>query len=278
MQKNVAGQKWIVFAFGRTSNSPVTGDALNITANLRLDCGAANPVDDTNPHELSGGYYYFNLADVETNADMIVIIPVSATPDVIVIGVPGAVWTEPTGRKYPATLTPADCSGNLPAEVKAQDNIDFGVLQKLSLNAATPASVQDITQGATALELAAAVGDLAREDNVQGHLADALTAYGPTTRTEATADKEAILSAVGQAGSGTGAITWTYTLTRSDNDLPIADAEVWITTDVTGQNVIASGRTNQNGMVTFYLDAGTVYVWRQKSGFTFTNPDTEVVS
>jgi hypothetical protein len=97
MQKNVAGQKWIVFAFRRTNNLPVTGDAANITANLRLDVGAANPIDSTNPTELEAGYYYFDLTQAETNAGMIAIIPVSATPGVLVIGVPGVVWTQPYG-------------------------------------------------------------------------------------------------------------------------------------------------------------------------------------
>jgi len=77
---------------------------------------------------------------------------------------------------------------------------------------------------------------------------------------------------------GTGAIAFVYTLTNSEDDLPIADADVWVTTDVTGNDVIASGSTDQNGQVIFYLDAGTVYVWRQKSGWNFTNPDVEVVS
>ena len=49
MQKNVAGQQWIVFAFDLTDNTPLTGDAANITGNLRLDGGAANAIDDTNP-------------------------------------------------------------------------------------------------------------------------------------------------------------------------------------------------------------------------------------
>lgn len=77
---------------------------------------------------------------------------------------------------------------------------------------------------------------------------------------------------------GVGAITWVYTLTDSDTGDPIADADVWVTSDVVGTGVLASGKTNQDGKVTFYLDAGTVYVWRQKSGWDFTNPDTEVVS
>ncbi|GAF96437.1 unnamed protein product, partial [marine sediment metagenome] len=58
----------------------------------------------------------------------------------------------------------------------------------------------------------------------------------------------------------------------------IPDADVWVTTDIGGAIVIGSGKTNQNGQVVFYLDAGTVYVWRQKSGWNFVNPDTEVIS
>jgi hypothetical protein len=79
-------------------------------------------------------------------------------------------------------------------------------------------------------------------------------------------------------GGGAGAITFVYTLTATGTGLPIADADVWVTSDLAGLNILGSGRTTQNGKVTFYLDAGTVYVWRQKSGWNFTNPDTEVVS
>jgi hypothetical protein len=95
MQKNVSGQKWIVFAFDRTDNTPVTGDAANITANLRIDGGAANAVDDTNPTELEDGFYVFDITQAESNGDMIVIAPASSTSDVQVIGVPGAVYTTP---------------------------------------------------------------------------------------------------------------------------------------------------------------------------------------
>jgi len=78
--------------------------------------------------------------------------------------------------------------------------------------------------------------------------------------------------------AGAGAITFTYTLTSSIDSTPIPDADVWVTSDAAGNNVVASGETDNNGEVTFYLDAGTVYVWRQKSGWNFTNPDTETVS
>lgn len=75
-----------------------------------------------------------------------------------------------------------------------------------------------------------------------------------------------------------GAITWTYTLTDADSGLPIAQAVIWVTTDVAGLNVVASGRTDDFGEVTFYLDAGTYYVWRRKAGYNFVNPDTEAVA
>ena len=79
-------------------------------------------------------------------------------------------------------------------------------------------------------------------------------------------------------GLGAGAIAHTYTLTNSGDGLPIADAQVWATTDIGGSNIVASGVTSTLGVVTFYLDAGTYYFWRSKGGWNFTNPDTEVVA
>lgn len=80
--------------------------------------------------------------------------------------------------------------------------------------------------------------------------------------------------------AGVGAITWTYTVISSvPPNNPIADVDVWVTSDIGGTNVLGSGRTDANGVVTFYLDAGTVYVWKQKSGQNDDQgPDTEVVS
>lgn len=89
---------------------------------------------------------------------------------------------------------------------------------------------------------------------------------------------DAKITSISGNSPGAGANEWTYTLTEVGSGDPIADADVWVTTDSTGTNVIASGRTDANGEITFYLDAGTVYVWRQKSGWNFTNPDVEVVA
>jgi len=76
---------------------------------------------------------------------------------------------------------------------------------------------------------------------------------------------------------GAGAVTFVYTLTSSVDGTPIDEADVWVTSDIAGANILASGRTDLAGQVTFYLDVGTQYFWRQKDGWTFDNPDTEVV-
>jgi hypothetical protein len=88
----------------------------------------------------------------------------------------------------------------------------------------------------------------------------------------------AALAIAAACGLGTGATRVVYTLTDSGTGLPISDADIWITTDIAGTNVIAGGRTDALGRVTVWLDSGvTYYVWRQKDGWIFANPDTEVV-
>lgn len=95
LQRNVAGQRWRVFAFDRTTNAPVTGDANNITAKIRKDWGALVATNDVNPTELEDGFYEFELTQEETNASWIDIFPESSTQDVQVVGVPGGMATFP---------------------------------------------------------------------------------------------------------------------------------------------------------------------------------------
>jgi len=73
-------------------------------------------------------------------------------------------------------------------------------------------------------------------------------------------------SAGGTAGSG--ADTCTLTFTNPTTLLPIADASVWISSDLAGNAIVAGTRqTNSNGNVIFLLDSGsTYYAWLQKDG------------
>jgi len=87
----------------------------------------------------------------------------------------------------------------------------------------------------------------------------------------------AALNSAASGALGTGAITFTYTLTDQDS-AGINAAQIWVTSDAAGDTKLAQGLTDSNGQITFQLDAGTVYVWRQKVGYNFTNPDTETVA
>ena len=123
-----------------------------------------------------------------------------------------------------------------------------------------------------------------------GDIGTALAAYDGPTNTEMIAAFTEIKGATWSSstdtleairnsqGLGAGAITHTYTVTNTVDGMPIADVTVWVTSDEAGANTIASSTTNQSGVVTFYLDAGVVYIWSHKTGFVFSNPDTEVIA
>lgn len=77
-------------------------------------------------------------------------------------------------------------------------------------------------------------------------------------------------------GSGALSCTWTQ---KDDGGNPMDNVQVWITTDEAGANVVAGALlTDASGEATFMLDAGTYYVWREKGGYNFTNPQTWTVS
>jgi len=383
MIKNTASQKWIVFAFDATDNLPKTGDAINITGNLRLDGAGANAIDDYNPTELESGYYIFDITQAESNADLIVMCSTSSTTDIEVIGVPGAVWTEPIGRKYAATLASTDVTGNINANIKATEDIAFSPTQSSSLatgyfsdgqKASVATAVWDSLKAshtdadsygayldqkvsevagssltttslreviglaesnlddqlgslATISEFEARtiptadyfdpavdavaevvhVGTVATTSDMRGtddaatavvcteaRLAELDAANIPTdlntiktdtdelqTDWKNTGRLDTILDAVKAKTDtigGAGTVTWVYTLTDDDTSDPIENADVWVSTDIGGTNVIAVGTTDAAGEVTFYLDPGTRYIWRSASGYTFVNPDTEVIA
>jgi len=77
--------------------------------------------------------------------------------------------------------------------------------------------------------------------------------------------------------TGTGNTKKTYTVKDGDGN-PMDGVDVWVTTDLTGTSIVASGVTNIQGSVEFWLNVGTYYMWSQKAGYNFTNPDVEVVS
>lgn len=89
MFKNVA-TKIAVFAFDTATGVGMTGDAANITAYVSKDYGSVTALADTSAAEMDAtnapGWYVFDLAQAETNADALVITGKSSTSGVSVVG------------------------------------------------------------------------------------------------------------------------------------------------------------------------------------------------
>lgn len=79
-------------------------------------------------------------------------------------------------------------------------------------------------------------------------------------------------------------IEFTYTVTNSVTLLPLEGVQVWIATDIAGANVVWYGVTDSSGIARDdagalpRLDPGTYQIFRNRAGFTFNDPDTEVVA
>lgn len=77
-------------------------------------------------------------------------------------------------------------------------------------------------------------------------------------------------------GAGTGTTSHTITVTDAAL-LPIADVLIEVFTEESMQNKVVTGRTDNFGLVTFFLNPGSYYSRATKSGYSFVNPQTEVV-
>lgn len=114
--------------------------------------------------------------------------------------------------------------------------------------------------------------------SVWASAARTLTSGVPTV-----SDIDAQLSASHGAGAwggaaGSGSVTYVYNVTDSLTLGPLPEVEVTVYSDSGLTTLIASGETNAFGNVTFFLDPGTYYFVSRKAGYSFTNPDTEVVA
>lgn len=69
------------------------------------------------------------------------------------------------------------------------------------------------------------------------------------------------------------------TLTVLHDSQPLEGVSVWISLDSQGQQVVAGTLpTDASGKVRFLLDDGEYYVWKQRSGYTFANPQPITVN
>jgi len=247
---------------GKTGLSDITlrgvGDGTEYTP-----AASAVEVDATN----LPGVYSVSLTEAENNYNSNLIGGKSATANISIFGIS---WIN--------------------------EEIDFGATEKASITAAVPTVVQvqdglapagEYDTEMSRIDVAVSTRTKPADTQAKVTLVDTVTENSDMRGTDyaGTAINLAIVDGVVDAIKlktdtlgGAGAVTWTYTIMDSGTGLPISDVDVWITSDLAGTNVIASGKTDASGVATFYLDAGTIYVWRQKSKYNFTNPDTEEVT
>lgn len=80
-----------------------------------------------------------------------------------------------------------------------------------------------------------------------------------------------------------GSIEWPYTVYNSVTLAPLEGVAVWISTDLAGTNIIWVGTTDALGVARDvfgqkpFLDPAPYFFWRQLTGYSFTNPDSETV-
>lgn len=89
MFKNVA-TKIALFAFDTTTGAAKTGDSANLTAYVSKDYGAVTVLTDTTATEMDStnakGWYLFDVAQAESNADALLFTAKSSTANISVVG------------------------------------------------------------------------------------------------------------------------------------------------------------------------------------------------
>lgn len=148
------------------------------------------------------------------------------------------------------------------AAIKAKtDNLPSDPADASDIAAAFAALTTDVT------DLETAVTDLANSA-VQLDATGELAFQAFYAANTASTSIDDVIDAIDAIGGATGPGADTVTITIKVASVAVANAQVWISSDSGGSNVIAGTKlTNSQGEVVFLLDAGTTYyLWMQKDG------------
>ena len=104
-----------------------------------------------------------------------------------------------------------------------------------------------------------------------------LTVDDPGIGTSELEDKVNSLLSIVQGGDGSFLIELTIKLA---NGTVVPDTKTTVTTSSISPRtgIVTSGTSLAGGIISFYLDPGVYYIWRQKIGVNFTNPKILTVS
>lgn len=225
----------LITAYFSSSGAPATG--LTPTVTVRDVSDGSVVVNAQAMTEIANGYYKYDFATYVSTKDYVILCDggialvgteryaIAASGDYSEIS---GIKTKTDGLNFTGSY--------VQSQVKGQDNIDFGALQKASITAAVPAV--DLSGVATAANL-----------TIVDTVVDAIKLKTDTL-------------------GGAGSVPWPFQVIDSVSGLPVDDAPVTVTTDSQGLNVRANGITDATGYVTptFRLDPGGYYFWVSADG------------
>lgn len=294
MLKNVASQKIALFAFDTTTGAPKTGDAANITAYVDKDWAGVNALTDTSASEVDStnakGWYLFDVAQAESNADALLFSGKSSTANVSVVG--QLIFTRPpnftkavidANGLMDATTVKVGPSGSATSQTAGDIMADTNDIQA-RLPAALVSGRMDSSTGAMAANVLTATA-IANDALTAAKIADA--AIDAATFAAGAIDASAIASnAIAAAKIATGAITAAKFAAGAIDAAAIADGAIDAATfasgaidaaaiapDAIGSSELAASAVTeiQSGLST--LDASGV---RSAVGLGSANLDTQL--
>jgi hypothetical protein len=134
-------------------------------------------------------------------------------------------------------------------------------------------------QGGNEDAFKADVSSLASQSSVDSISGNVNSVKSKTDQLTFTVANQVDSNALTGGGSAIGSGAISHEITVNVGGSPSDGVEVWVTTDSSGTNVVAGTLvTDAFGKASFMLDAGSYYLWAQKSGANFTNPTSFSVS
>ena len=300
--------KRIVFkAFLAADHVTAADETLTIPVQISKNGGAfanlATPANATHMDPHGSGWYYIQLAiaDTDTLGPLVVrgtegtIDPVELIYEVVAATNAGFTALPAVAAGAASGLPLKDANNflnvaNIPAYTAGATSglalVGSSMIvpdtQKVDMNtiktkAVVASNTVTFTNGTVAIS--GADGDTLKtiSDQIDGVVAGSgLTAQqtrdamklAPSTGTPEPGSIDAKLDAI---GAGAGAIEHEVTITNAVGTF-ISDVDCWVYTEAGMVNLVASGKSDALGAVTFWLDAGTYYIKCQKSGVNFSNP------
>lgn len=190
-----------------------------------------------------------------------------------------------------ATQASVDELETIPAQIAALNNVStvqIGATMLVALGDYNAPTLSEVTTAVSAVETKVDTANTSLTTllnrvtttvvTLWANLTAMITGSGGSAAFTETAMENAPAGGSG-GGLGVGAFTIPLVIKLEGGALvPECDCVLTSSSTSMGVDIVASVRSDANAVVSFELDAGTYYLWRQKSGYIFSNPKTVTIS